>query len=443
MAYRSHQSGFTQNDSSVSIGTEGLDWDAGDLAILFVTSEAAARTVGTPIGWTAQATNIDSPTGDTRLLGVYTRVLQAGDSGPALDFNSSGEYGWYVHIEENLDGTTPFAAVVTDSNASGTSHTVDGVTTTAGQRVVLFISIDATGQGASGFFGFSSPSGATVTERLDSNLGGAQTIIGAADLTESSGATRSYSISSTFSDESVTAAVVLTAAAGGGAIVDAAAVLAGSGSLSGAAKRTRDASASISGSGTLTGAAKRIREAATSLTGSGALSASAKRTRDTSASASAQATLSAAAKRTRDAQANISGQGSLTATGRRTRDATVALTGAATLTAAGTTSTVVDAAASLAASGTLTASPRRVRNLSATVAAAAALTATAKRSRNIRVVLAGIASLSATAAGSGARATCTVTDAAVTFCSVLDRPATYMAAQDRPATHLTVTNEAV
>lgn len=101
---------------------------AGDLLVLGVCF-GAAGTFSTLAGWTlvAQAAN---PTGSTHTAGLYSRVMQAGDTAPTVTFSVAAKRSYVCSAWTPAAGETPavYAQATTLISASGTAATPNPAT---------------------------------------------------------------------------------------------------------------------------------------------------------------------------------------------------------------------------------------------------------------------------------------------------------------------------
>ena len=169
MAFRSASTPATGNGTAVSIAKpSGVA--AGDIVVLFVTSDVSGKTCSTPTDFTAYSTNGQaSPDGHSNFA-FWKRFT--GSEGANITCTLSNGDDWIAHcaaFSGRHASNAPVATLTTpntSSNASPVSVALTGVTAVAGDDIVWWASLDKTSSGVS--WAFTSPS--NYSEASDTNL---------------------------------------------------------------------------------------------------------------------------------------------------------------------------------------------------------------------------------------------------------------------------------
>lgn len=144
---------------TLAIGTEGVDWVAGDEAVVFIVTNTNHTVDSMTAGWTQLATV--APTGGDCRIRAWSKTLVAGDTAPVVDFELASQ-------EKGISGYL-ILGPCTLRNAATTSSSVGGqlglsvtVVPTSGDTCVYLIGADLEVAGPA-FSNWSSP----LTERID------------------------------------------------------------------------------------------------------------------------------------------------------------------------------------------------------------------------------------------------------------------------------------
>jgi hypothetical protein len=129
------------NTTPATITVPG-DAVVGDFAVIFLGVKATVTLTSEPASWTAQLGTAAAGIGGTNVRSwVYTKFIEAGDIGAAVDFGLSAAQGWNTEIVVlgNVNATTPIGTAIAAGSYSPSSASVGApaITTLANGSFVL------------------------------------------------------------------------------------------------------------------------------------------------------------------------------------------------------------------------------------------------------------------------------------------------------------------
>lgn len=141
-------------------------WQVGDVVYIGWELTASSGTVTTPSGWAAVVAGFRSAGQTNCATGVLRRVMQAGDTAPAIA-HTSGRFAAISTAVQNADTTTPEDVTPTTSDNTGITYpSVDAPSITPATAGCLLLTFHAIRNGTNGASAsFSPPSG--MTEEAD------------------------------------------------------------------------------------------------------------------------------------------------------------------------------------------------------------------------------------------------------------------------------------